>query len=140
VNRARWLAVQLFVLSGGCVGIDGGAVEARWVLRNARGIAVSCTDNSARISTIAFQLTPSEPDASDPCAEDPRCRFACVRGVGTTPFIVPAGSYRVSLIPLDDEGQDLDPSMGVITPAPITRQVRLGELTNLNVNLIIVDR
>jgi hypothetical protein len=127
---------------GGCIEIDGGAVEARWVLRTNSGIALTCDDDRARIDAIRFilDLQNEEANGADPCGDDPRCEFRCERGVGTTPFFIPDGMYAISLQVLDANATALGPRDGVIVPSALVRQVRTGQLTNLNVNLIIVER
>lgn len=145
-ERARRFAAPfgialLLVLPSSCISIDGGAVEARWTLRTIDGRAVACTDDRARISTIRFVLAPQDGDAiDDPCAVGTTCLFPCDPGVGTTPFVIPEGSYAMSLLPLDETDTPLDSSDGITVPAPTVRQIRRGQLTNLNVNLFIVNR
>lgn len=139
VQHPPLLSCLVVLLAGGCVTIEGGAVEARWVLRNTRGVAVDCADEVAQIAAIRFALLPVA-SGDDPCAVGDACRFSCRSGVGTTPFVIPAGRYAISLRPLDADGEALALEDGVQVPAAILREVRLGELTNLNVNLIIVDR
>lgn len=133
-------------LSSGCVQIDGGAVEVRWDLQYGgrdctsgtlcrRGNRISCL--TAQVGAVQLRLSPSD-GQSDPCDSE-RCRFGCDRKVGTTTFFVPEGEYAMSLIVLDQDMAEI-PIDEVSVPAPLVRQVREGELTNLNVNLIIVTR
>lgn len=133
------LAALLLWLVGGCIEIEGGAVEARWVLRTPSGNAVTCQDERARIDWVRFVLSP-RPEGADPCFDDERCAFSCERGVGTTPFFIPEGEYAISLQPLDVDQNPLSEQDGVSVPAPLIRQVRTGQSTSLFVNLIVVDR
>lgn len=139
LNRALLALVQTLALAAGCVPIDGGAVEARWVLRNVGGIAVSCDASEAQISAIRFELVPQD-SGDDPCLDERSCRFPCDSGVGTTHFVIPEGRYAISLRPLDATGEPLTTQDGIQVPAPIIREVRAGQITNLNANLIIVNR
>ncbi|MBW2733986.1 MAG: hypothetical protein JRH20_16480 [Deltaproteobacteria bacterium] len=135
-----------------CVDIAGGAIEVRWDLqyggegctvpgedepRCVRGNRISC--RLANISSLRLALTPLFGSGEDPCASNAGCRFACDDKVGTTSFFVPEGDYGISLHTLDPNGHLLGPSEGVTVPSPVVRQIRHGELTNLNVNLIIVE-
>jgi hypothetical protein len=125
------------LLLGGCVDVAGGAVEARWDLRDALANRIDCA--RAAVAQMRFALTPAD-GGIDPCDVEPRCTFACDRGVGTTPFIIPEGQYSMVLRPLDGGGQAIGPEQGITTPAPIVRSVYSGRLTDLSVNLIIVTR
>lgn len=116
--------------------IAGGAVEARWDLRDPLANRIDCV--RAGVVQMRFVLTPAD-GGIDPCDVEQRCTFACDRSVGTTPFVIPEGQYAIVLRPLDDRGQALGPQQGVTTPPPIVRSVYSGRLTDLNVNLIIVD-
>lgn len=151
-RRSFLLLLAGALLVGACVQIDGGAVEARWDLQYGiddctppgasdplckRGNRTSCA--LSNIATIEFVLTPVR-GGKDPCLADPGvCRFDCERKVGTTTFFAPEADYSISLRARDPEGKILGPADGLTAPPPILRQVRTGELTNLNVNLIIVE-
>jgi len=140
VNTRVRLAVQVTMLTFvGCVNIQGGAVEARWVLRNNNGIAVACDDGQPNIDTVRFVLVPSE-GGQDPCAATTHCRFACQDLAGITPFVIPQGAYTMSIQPLGVDQQPLGPKQGVAVPLPTVRQVRKGQLTDLDVNMIILAR
>ena len=131
------LVLAVALLLSGCVDVAGGAVEARWDLRDALATRIDCA--RATVAQMRFALTPAD-GGIDPCDVEPRCIFACDRGVGTTPFVIPEGQYSMVLRPLDGSGQALGPEQGITTPAPIVRSVYSGRLTDLSVNLIIVNR
>ena len=120
-----------------CVEVSGGAVEARWDLRDSQGVRTDCV--TAQVLSVQLVLRPLDQEA-DPCAIGARCLFACDRGVGDTAFDIPVGEYAMSLQVVGEEGRVLGPGEGVVTPAPTVRQVFLGQLTNLNVNMIVVNR
>lgn len=146
-----WLLALLLAL-GGCVEIDGGAVEARWDLQYGgedctpsgaseplcvRGNRISC--ERGNVGFIELKLDPLR-GSDDPCdREGDPCRFSCGPLIGTTRFFIPEDDYSISLQVRDPAGALLGPTDGVAVPAPIVRQVLDGELTNLNVNLIIVQ-
>jgi hypothetical protein len=151
------LAAVLFAaasLLAGCIAVDGGAIEARWELRKGpktypkeQGQTTSCTD--AGLSKIRFVLSPVASGCSalgsgtdDPCAQDDRCLFDCEpHPLGTTAFVIPIGTYCMVLRGVDaSTGALLTEADGIISPDPVVRDVRLGELTDLSVNLIIVER
>lgn len=141
-SSARWLVVCLVVCPAGCVDIDGGSIEASWIVNTARGgKRIDCT--CARFGAVRYEVVESETGAR-PCdtlsvAGNHRCEFDCLAGVGTTDFAIPPGQYAINIVPLDLEGKLLGPSDGVAVPAPTNRAVRRGEVTNLGVHLIAAE-
>jgi hypothetical protein len=134
-GACRSLLVALMLLPASCVDVSGGAVEARWDLRNENGDRIDdCA--TTPIATLRFGLAPSAGGA-DPCATDPGCRFACSLKSGATAFMVPEGDYTITLEALSGDGQPLGPP-GVVVPEPVSRHVVHGRVTDLDVNLIIV--
>jgi hypothetical protein len=148
-----WARAVLPVLFGaffaatGCVQIDGGAVEVRWDIQYGgqdctsgtlcrRGNRITC--ETAQVEAVKLKLTPNDA-LVDPCEDTEKCRFVCDRKVGTTTFFIPEGEYAMSLVVLDENGTEIGTEQATVS-APLVRQVREGELTNLNVNLIIVTR
>ena len=131
------------VLAANCVSIEGGAIEAIWDLRNAEGdrppLDTFCQE--AQIASIYFELTPvNNSNANDPCLEDSRCRFDCQAGGGITPFFIPEDDYAISLKVVSTSGASLSVSDGITSPPPIVRHVKNGEITDLNINVIKVER
>jgi hypothetical protein len=132
--RAPWL-LPLLGLCAGCVEVSGGAVEARWDLRDPNGVRIpECT--STPVVNLRFALAPLGGGA-DPCNSEPSCRFACDLKTGATHFVIPEGDYSASLVALDASGRSLGPP-AVVAPEPVTRTVLEGKVTDLSVNLIIV--
>jgi len=123
---------------GGCVDIEGGAIEARWTLRNGQGERLRCDDPAVGASTVRLRLLP-EPDGDDRCAELAYCRFACTDELAVTPFVIPQGTYAIGIELLTAEGRALGPADGVRTPALLLRRVATGELTSLNVSLVLIE-
>ena len=123
-----------------CVDVEGGAVEIRWAINDANGIRISCAD--AGFSDVRLFLAPQNgPDAGlTACPTDP-CTFPCTSTVGTTAFVIDAGTYEMWIRPIDiNTGEALGETEGVTTPPTIVREVIRGELTELGVYLIAVDR
>jgi hypothetical protein len=128
----------------GCVEVDGGAIEASWVLRTFDGRAISgcgCSNPEiARIRFVVQQVSPQgeAPQAlgADVCAGQSGCEFWCHSQRGATPFFVPTGRYAISVRPLGPDFQPLPPgspeSAGVRVPAPILRDVEFGRPTQLD--------
>ncbi len=140
----RWLRlVPLLLLAlaaPACIEVSGGAVEARWDLRAEKdGNRIDCA--TAKLSAMRFVLR-ALVGGDEPCspAQGDRCLFACDREVGTTGFFIPEGDYSVMLRAVSETGQELGPADGVVTPSPVVRQVRVGQLVDLGVNLVIVRR
>lgn len=147
------LAALLISMPLGCVDVQGGAVEIRWDLQYGGTECRLATEGEARcvpgrrtscalsmIGYVGLRLEALD-GRVDPCSADPeRCRFPCERKVGTTTFFIPEGEHAISLQAQDLSGAVLGPATGVNVPAPVVRQVRSGELVDLDVNLIVVER
>jgi hypothetical protein len=122
-----------------CVQIDGGAVEASWVVVSVDGHAIptcACTDpqiDSVRMKLVGYGEGVAGADA---CAGRASCQFACDRRTGATPFDIPAGDYLMSLVAVDAAGRDLTDQAGgarrVVAPAPVLRTVVTGQPTQLD--------
>jgi hypothetical protein len=121
-----------------CVSIDGGSVEASWVVLGTDGHAIArCSCSDPQIDSVRFKLVGRSPEVMDaePCRDHPNCQFACERRTGATPFGIPPGLYLMSLTPVDAAGQDLtalDVGTRVMTPAPVLREVVRGQPTQLD--------
>ncbi len=129
--RVLLLAAALPV--GACVSMDGGAVEASWVLRN-DGMAIgSCNCADPAISEMRVAVVGE--DGQDRCAGRKTCTFSCGRQSGTTAFDIAPGRYAISLHPLDTSGNDLSvaapgrATIGILPP--ITRDVVFGQITQV---------
>ena len=141
----RYLALTCALISG-CVDVQGGALEARWDIRNRLGERIGCdkAGQTVGLSKLRFKASPTG-GGTDPCASDDRCQFSCEGAegdvvLGSTPFMVPEGNYAISTEVTNSAGTVLTPSDGVISPSPVVRAVRDGEVTDLDVNLIIADQ
>ena len=129
------LLLPLMGLCAACVDVSGGAVEARWDLRDPNGVRIDqCA--ATPVAALRFVLTPLG-GGNDPCASEPSCRFACDLKTGATHFVIPPGDYAVVLLALGASGNALGPP-GVVVPEPVTRSVQTGKVPDLSVNLIIV--
>jgi hypothetical protein len=126
-----------------CVEIDGGAVEASWLVVAADGHAITrCSCADPEIVSVRLKLVRPNDDpmaaaaGPDACEGRPSCQFSCERRTGATPFDIPAGSYLMSLVAVDAAGQDLtvvDPSgKRIVAPAPVLRDVVRGQPTQLD--------
>ena len=140
MHLLRLPVLLLCLTSAGCIDVSGGALEARWDLRDEKdGTRIDCA--TAKFRAMRFLLQ-AIADQSDPCspAQGDRCLFACDREVGTTGFFIPEGDYSIVLRAVSESGQELGPAEGVVVPSPVVRQVRVGQLVDLGVNLVIVRR
>jgi len=134
----RILSLALLISAVSCVHIDGGAVEASWVVRSDDGRAITdcgCSDPAIASVRIALLGNSGTVRGQEPCRDRKECEFACQRSGGATPFDIPPGSYMMSVMPLDAAGQDLFlPASGVspvLAPAGILREVVRGQPTQL---------
>jgi hypothetical protein len=132
-------AATLAVASAGCVDVDGGAIEASWVLRTFDGRGISgCACASPEIARVRFVSRRLGSDGAlgdDVCAGQSGCEFPCHSQRGATPFFVPTGRYAISIAPLDAQGAPLTMPTGggdVRVPAPILRDVVFGRPTQLD--------
>jgi hypothetical protein len=125
----------LLVLPGtaACVQVDGGAVEASWVLQTFDGRSISdCGCSTPEVSRVRFVVVRMDGPGGDVCAGRPSCEFPCRRGTGATRFEIPPGRYAISLSPLGVTGQPLLAGGAVDVPAPILRNVVFGQPTELD--------
>ena len=125
----------------GCVSIDGGAVEASWVVEtygDGRGIA-DCGCACPPIAKMRLKLEPMS-GGSDPCEGRSTCEFSCNLKTGATRFDIPPGSYAISLVPVGEDGNDIAngsaQTCGAHGVAPEVRDVLKGRVTELNAMLI----
>ena len=146
------LAAMSVACLGGCVPIDGGAVEASWVLRTFDGRAISscrcASPEISRVRLVVSRLGPQGLPEEDICAGRSDCEFTCSRQSGATSFFIPPERYAISVAPLGVAGDSLvatptpvlDPPTGadrptdpaVRVPAPILRDVVYGRPTELD--------
>ena len=120
-----------------CVSIDGGAVEISWIViaPDGRGIT-DCRCADPAIAKVRLVLTGvgGAIDGATPCAGKAQCDFPCQRQTGATAFDIPptgpGESYQVSVVAVDDAGNEVPQGM-IMTPAPILRQVVNGQPTEL---------
>lgn len=126
-----------------CVPIDGGAVEASWVVRTDDGRAITdCQCSDPQIASVRLKLVGASGGVKGnvPCQDRGSCQFSCQRHTGATPFDIPPGFYLISLVPVDASGQDLTalaPPRQVQTPAPVLREVVKGQPTQLDALAIV---
>jgi hypothetical protein len=145
VSSTLVLACVILAMTGGCIAVNGGAVEASWDLRFAdgrriddKGNLLDC--NKENLSRVQFSLI-SVSSGENPCMGAEHCQFSCVQfGSGTTNFAIPEDNYAISLQLVGTDGAVLGPKDGIVAPGPRVRWVRQGEIADLDVNLIIVDR
>lgn len=127
------------LVAGGCVKIDGGAVEVSWVVRSESGSAItdcSCADPSIdKVRLRLVRVPPLDPPSIEddmPCDGQAQCDFPCQRQTGSTAFDIKptqAGeSYAISVVAVGVDGEEL---MGVMSPAPILRAVVQGQPTEV---------
>ena len=120
---------------------DGGAVLVRWRLlvgptgvpRSDCRIREPSLGIDIEVDTLQLvvgALPPAPPDVGV-VALPP---FRCIASEGTTPFKIPPGDYQMRLKAYACNGQR---SVG-LSPPPLVRSVRLGEITNLGAIAILI--
>jgi hypothetical protein len=142
MDRFAFFALLFSAL--GCVSIDGGAVEASWVVvsHDGRRIA-SCGCTCPPVAMIRFQLLPTAGGA-DPCAGRASCQFSCDLQSGATRFDIPPGTYAISLVPVGPDGTDItNGEAGACQAGPGTdpeiREVVSGRVTGLDARVVLAD-
>jgi hypothetical protein len=107
MDRVTLIALLFSAL--GCKHVDGGAVEASWVLVTSFGQGISdCSCTCPPIAKIRMELLPKGDgaDGADVCAGRSACEFSCNQGTGSTQFDIPPGKYQVRLVPVGADGAD----------------------------------
>lgn len=103
----RITLIALLFSALGCKHVDGGAVEASWVLvtSDGRGVA-DCGCTCPAIAKIRMELLP-QGGGGDACAGSSACEFSCGQQTGATQFDIPPGTYQVRLVPVGRDGTDV---------------------------------
>lgn len=147
----RWAGAVLFSLLAlgthtGCVQIDGGAIEASWVLRTFDGRAIETCDCSvpavARVRFVVNAIDAAGKIGADICAGQAGCEFSCGSQRGATPFFVPAARYAIAVLALDATGTAVpegNESGTVRLQAPILRDVVFGQPAQLEAFAIVAS-
>jgi hypothetical protein len=105
MDRITLIALLFSALA--CKHVDGGAVEASWVLVTADGRGVpECACTCPSIAKIRMELLPVD-GGGDACAGRGSCVFACGQQTGATQFDIPPGTYQVRLAPVGADGTDV---------------------------------
>jgi hypothetical protein len=141
----RVTLIALLFCALGCVSVDGGAVEASWVVvtnNDGRRIA-DCGCTCPPIAKIRLALAPVG-GGPDPCAGRASCAFGCNQQTGATRFDIPPGSYAISLVAVDQDGKDIPVGpVGTCSlgggPDPAVREVSKGRVTQLDALVMLAD-
>jgi hypothetical protein len=120
--------VLLGLLLGGCVEVNGGAVEVAWVIQTTRGGQL---DSCVPALVERMQLCRAPVGTTMETCQD----WECEPFYGSTDFDIAEGAYSFRLQPLCTSG--LRP--GVQLPSPIVRDIVPGRVASLNALLIVGD-
>jgi hypothetical protein len=151
----RITLIALLFSALGCVSIDGGAVEASWIVTTQDGRTITdCGCTCPPIPKVRLQLLPVD-GGSDPCAGRATCQFSCNQQSGATRFDIPSGTYAVSLVPVGADGNDITNgdagtgsagstgSAGTCSAGggvdPVVREVLKGRVTQLDAMVVLAD-
>jgi hypothetical protein len=141
----RVTGIVLLFSALGCVPIDGGAVEANWVVSTWDGRVIGdCACTCPPIAKVRLQLLPVSGGGADPCAGRTSCQFSCNSQSGATHFDIPPGTYNISLVPVDASGNDVtNGEAGTCTAGSradsVVRDVQKGRVTQLNAQFVLAD-
>lgn len=142
MDRIPFIALLFSAL--GCVPIDGGSVEASWIVvtHDGRGIA-DCGCTCPTVANVRLQLLPIT-GGEDPCAGKSTCQFSCNSQTGATRFDIPPGTYAISIVPVGVDGNDItNGEAGTCSAMPavasVVRQVINGRVTQLDAMIIRAD-
>jgi len=133
MDRVAIIALLFTTLA--CTPIDGGAVEASWVVVTPDGRLISdCGCTCPPVAKVRLQLLPVGGGA-DPCAGRSACSFSCNLQSGATHFDITPGPYSISLVPMGADGADLTGYAGTcgapVGVDAIERDVSKGQVTQL---------
>ncbi len=151
MRALRFLTSLGLLLATGCAG-NGGAVSVRWQIvdlstgarfdpRDVADIDGNCTamysetcgvSSSWIVHRVKVVVASPTDSGSEVLADDTRLEFACNAREATTPFIIPSGTFAVSLRAFDPSAADDVASEG-LTPAPAVRIIHAAEIVNLDV-------
>lgn len=136
LGALAWLVAVAFA-SGGCVEINGGAIEVSWLVRSTVGSPItdcSCADPPIALVRLDVVGKGGRLEGATPCAGQARCDFPCQRRTGSTAFDIEptegAERYEISVVAVGFDGQEISKQI-VMTPAPILREVVRGQPTQL---------
>jgi hypothetical protein len=151
--RIRVAALTALLAAGGCVRIDGGAVEISWAVHSTQGQAITdCGCASPPIAFVQLDLLGVDGDfpVAMPCDGKAECRFPCQRQTGSTSFDIAPGTpiagsqpqYQISVSAIGEDGTDLSSPVDageppVQTQAPILHAVVRGQPTEVEAFLLV---
>lgn len=107
-------------------------MELSWDIRTLDGERTTC--EAWRIDTV--QLRCQEPKGASPCTGARLPTWECSDYGGATRFVIPDGLWKFSI---DVRCGDGSPA-AVRVPDPIVREIRTGEVAQLNALLIVVEQ
>lgn len=140
----RLVLFALLFSAPGCVSIDGGAVEASWVVVTHDGRTIAnCACTCPPVAKIRLRLLPTA-GGDDPCAGRASCQFGCDLQSGATRFDIPPGRYAISLVPVGADGNDITNGEAGTCSAgpgadPMVRDVVKGRVTGLDATMVLAD-
>lgn len=124
------------VAAGGCIEIDGGAVELSWSLRSFDGEPVdSCADARIERVRICWQSVADGAVAGAACEASQS--FPCEEENGVSGFEIAPGATAFFAEPICVDGEPAATGTYQVPP-PIVRSVEEGKIVTLNSLLIVV--
>src|SRR3972149_6976577 len=133
------LGASLMIMTG-CIDVNGGAVELSWTIRAVGGDQRQrhCQDASGHGPIGAVRLVANQVECGAGCAERRPAPWACDDYHGTTRFEIPEGKWSLAIAVQCQNGTDAT-EPGVRVPDPIVRDIRFGEVAQLNALIILLD-
>jgi hypothetical protein len=127
---------------GGCVRVDGGAVELSWTVRPIDGMTdlddwADCARGTDTLAEVALCARACTIVSDGACVGEVTCpvhAWPCERRHGSTLFEIVAGRKELWIEVRCADGARAD----VLVPEPIVRDIADGEVTQLHAVLISV--
>lgn len=130
--------VSAFVSLGGCVDINGGAVELSWSFQTFQGGSINDECEDTQVESVRLCWRPR--DGTNDCTTPGFfADFSCNEFRGITAFTIGAGEQLLEIAPICTGATEPPDRQQYDVPAPILRDVVWGEVVTLDSLLIVID-
>ena len=129
------LSTCVALTTGACVDINGGAVELSWSFQTFQGNFIEDDCLETRVEQV--RLYWDAPSWSESTSSGVTS-FACEDFRGITDFVIEEGPQLLTIAPVCDTEIEAAPRTFEV-PAPLLRNLRVGEVVTLDSLLIVID-